>query len=44
MATRMAYNLGLNLDCDQWAESGLITQEEADVRKVVWWGCYALDK
>lgn len=44
MATRMAYNLGLNLDSDKWLKSGLITEEDAEVRKVAWYGCWTLDK
>ncbi|KAF4996337.1 hypothetical protein FDECE_12481 [Fusarium decemcellulare] len=43
-AARMALNLGLNIDCSQWVVSGLITAEEAEVRKVTWWGCFVLDK
>lgn len=40
----MAYNLGLNVDSDKWLKSGLITEEDAEVRKVVWYGCWTLDK
>ncbi|KAJ3542979.1 hypothetical protein NM208_g3813 [Fusarium decemcellulare] len=43
-AARMALNLGLNIDCSQWVVSGLISAEEAEVRKVTWWGCFVLDK
>ncbi|KIW13048.1 hypothetical protein PV08_08235 [Exophiala spinifera] len=44
MATRIAYNLGLNVDSDKWLKSGLITEEDAEVRKVAWYGCWTLDK
>ncbi|KXJ85672.1 fungal-specific transcription factor domain-domain-containing protein [Microdochium bolleyi] len=44
MATRMAFNLGLHLDCSHWYQKGHITKEVADLRGVVWWGCYVLDK
>ncbi|KAL2205942.1 hypothetical protein CC79DRAFT_1357941 [Sarocladium strictum] len=44
MATRMAFNLGLHLDCSHWCETGIITKEAAELRGVVWWGCYVLDK
>jgi len=44
MATRMAYNLGLNLNCAKWVASGHITKKEAEIRNVTWWGCYKLDK
>ncbi|KAK1461739.1 nitrogen assimilation transcription factor nit-4 [Colletotrichum cuscutae] len=43
-ATRMAHNLGLHLDCSKWATAGLLTEEEAEARKVTWWGCYVVDK
>ncbi|KAJ9426021.1 fungal-specific transcription factor domain-containing protein [Fusarium oxysporum] len=43
-AVRMALNLGLNIDCSQWVTSGLISEDEAEVRKVTWWGCFVLDK
>ncbi|KAH7354817.1 fungal-specific transcription factor domain-containing protein [Rhexocercosporidium sp. MPI-PUGE-AT-0058] len=44
IATRMAFNLGLHLDCSHWCETGRITKEAAELRGVVWWGCYVLDK
>lgn len=44
MATRMAFNLGLHLDCSRCVTSGLLTQEDAEARNVTWWGCYVLDK
>ncbi|KAH7305298.1 fungal-specific transcription factor domain-containing protein [Stachybotrys elegans] len=44
MAIRMAFNIGLHLDSSKWVESGLITTEEEEVRRVAWWGCYTLDK
>ncbi|CAK7228636.1 hypothetical protein SCUCBS95973_006945 [Sporothrix curviconia] len=44
MASKMAFNLGLHLDCDNMVKSGLISQDEGDLRKAVWLGCYALDK
>jgi hypothetical protein len=40
----MALSLGLHIDCSQWVASGLISQDEAEVRKVTWWGCYTVDK
>lgn len=43
-ATRMAYNLGLHMDCTAWVSSGLISEDEAEVRKVTWWGCFVVDK
>ncbi|KAJ5531681.1 hypothetical protein N7527_005074 [Penicillium freii] len=40
MATRMAYNLGLHVDPSKWVESGHLTQEDASIRSIAWWGCY----
>ncbi|KAI9162840.1 FAD-containing monooxygenase EthA [Paramyrothecium foliicola] len=44
MAVRMAFNLGLNLDMSSWVKSGSISEFEAEVRSVTWWGCFRLDK
>ncbi len=44
MASRMALNLGLHLDCSLCIEHGLLTKEEVESRKMAWWGCYVLDK
>ena len=44
MATRMAMNLGLHLDCTPFASKGIISEEEAEVRKIAFWGIYVLDK
>jgi hypothetical protein len=44
MATRMAFNLGLNIDCTDLVKSGVISKEAANVRQVVWSGCWILDK
>lgn len=41
---RIAYNLGLNLDCQKWVHQKKITEEEAEIRRITWWGCYLLDK
>ncbi|CAG9987823.1 unnamed protein product [Clonostachys byssicola] len=40
----MAHNLGLHMDCSTWVATGLISEEEAEVRKVTWWGCFVVDK
>lgn len=44
MATRMAFNIGLNIDCTNLVESGVISKEAANIRQVVWSGCWILDK
>lgn len=43
-ATRMAHNLGLHMDCSAWVTAGLLSEDEAEVRKVTWWGCFVVDK
>lgn len=40
----MAHNLGLHMDCSEWVTAGLISGDEAEVRKVTWWGCFVVDK
>lgn len=44
MDIRIAYNLGLNHDCTDWVRQGKITEDEAEIRKITWWGCFLLDK
>lgn len=44
MSFRMALDLGLHLSCDELAKNGRITRNEADVRLMTFWGCYAYDK
>ncbi|KAL2272583.1 hypothetical protein FJTKL_06300 [Diaporthe vaccinii] len=43
-ATRMAHNLGLHLDSSKWTTTALVPEEDAEARKVTWWGCYVVDK
>lgn len=40
----MAHNLGLHLDSSKWTTTVLVPEEEAEARKVAWWGCYVVDK
>ncbi|KAF4126963.1 Fungal trans [Geosmithia morbida] len=34
----------LYCDCSRWVSPGLIGEDEIEVRKVTWWGCYVVDK
>jgi hypothetical protein len=43
-ASRMAFNLGLHLDCSKYVQQGLITPEDAFARNVTWWGVYVIDR
>ena len=44
IATRIAFNLGLNLDPTALYTAGTITQDDMTVRQIAWWGLYNLDK
>jgi hypothetical protein len=44
MATAMAFNLGLHIDCSSAVEDGVIDGEEAEARNITWWGCYMLNR
>jgi len=43
-ASRMAFNLGLHLDCSKYVRQGLISPEDAFTRNVTWWGVYVVDR
>lgn len=40
----MAHNLGLHMDSSKWTTATSMSEEEAEARKVTWWGCYVVDK
>ncbi|KXH34914.1 fungal specific transcription factor [Colletotrichum simmondsii] len=44
IAFRMASKLGLHLDCSKAVASGKMSQEMADLRRRVFWGCHVEDK
>lgn len=44
MVTRMAMNLGLQLDCTHYAARGIISEQDIEARNVAFWGIYVLDK
>lgn len=44
MASRMAMNLGLHSDISAYAASGLVPEEDVEVRNIAFWGVYVLDK
>ncbi|KAL3420025.1 C6 transcription factor, partial [Phlyctema vagabunda] len=43
MAVRMAFTLGLNMDCSDYVSRGLMAPDELEARNVAWWGVYVLD-
>lgn len=44
MAVRLAVDLGLHLDPQPYVNAGMIQEEEAAVRKVVWGGVFVHDR
>lgn len=44
MAIRMALEMGYHLDCSSWVEKNLMSQEEADMRKTTFWGCFVFER
>lgn len=44
MAVRMAFSLGLHLDCSAYVASGLMTPDDLEGRSVAWWGMFMLDR
>ena len=44
MALRLAFDLGLHLDVSAHVSDGTISQLEADVRAVAFWGAYTMDQ
>lgn len=44
MAVRLAVDLGLHLDPQPYVDAGMIEEEEASVRKVVWGGVFVHDR
>ncbi|EQB56632.1 hypothetical protein CGLO_03351 [Colletotrichum gloeosporioides Cg-14] len=43
MAMRLAFDLALHVDMTPYVKIGSISQEEADLRKTVFWGAYTID-
>lgn len=44
MAMRLAFDLGLHIDMAPYVRNGSITAAEAELRRMVFWGTYALDQ
>lgn len=40
----MAHNLGLQIDIRNVNSKTSMSEEEVEVRRVTWWGCYVVDK
>ncbi|KAJ5934276.1 fungal-specific transcription factor domain-containing protein [Penicillium verhagenii] len=43
MAMRLAFDLGLHIDMSSYVANGSISEAEAEVRRMVFWGAYTLD-
>jgi Fungal specific transcription factor domain len=44
MAVRLSADLGLHLDVRQYVEAGVVSEEEAMIRNLVWWGVFTHDR
>jgi hypothetical protein len=44
MAVRLAFDLGLHKDMTPYVEQGIITLNEADLRRTIFWGAYLVDQ
>lgn len=44
MAIRLAFDLGLHVDPTAYVASGKMSEEEARVRNVTFWGTFAIDR
>lgn len=44
MAMRLSFDLGLRLDMSESVESGKMTTDEAEARKVAFWGSFIIDQ
>lgn len=44
MAMRLAFDLALHVDMTPHVANGLLTAEEADVRRDVFWSTYTIDQ
>lgn len=40
MAMRLTFDLGLQLDMTPYVQKGVISPEEADLRRMIFWGAY----
>lgn len=44
MAMRLSFDLGLHIDMAPHVDEGSITADEAELRRIVFWGTYATDQ
>lgn len=44
MALRLAYDLGLHIDMQNYVANGSISPAEAEARRVTFWGTYVVDQ
>lgn len=44
MSVRLSFDLGLHLDMTPYVIKGLMSAEEAEVRKITFWGCFVVDQ
>lgn len=44
MAMRLSFDLGLHVDCTPYVQAGIITDIEAEARRVAFWGCFVVNQ
>lgn len=44
MAMRLSFDLGLHIDVAPYVAEGTITADEAELRRIVFWGTYSTDQ
>jgi hypothetical protein len=44
MSVRLAFDLGLHVDMSPYVARGLMNAEEAEVRKITFWGSFVVDQ
>ena len=44
MASRVAFDLALHKDMAEYVAKSVMTQDEADLRRTVFWGAYLVDQ
>lgn len=44
MAMRLVFGLGLHMDMTPYVAKGYISEPEAELRRTVFWGSYAVDQ
>lgn len=44
MAVRLSFDLALHVDMSPYVSAGKLSQRDADIRRLVFWGVYTTDQ